>query len=60
MAYDGDGNLIGEIINGTTADYMIRSSVLGTVLTKLTGTGGKDTTYVPTNGFPRVFCKCCV
>jgi len=50
MGYDGDGQLLNEVINGTSADYMVRSSVLGTVLTKLTMTGGKDTTYVPTNG----------
>ena len=50
MGYDGDGELIGEIFNGSTSDYLIRSSVLGTVLTKLTTTGGKDTTYVPAHG----------
>lgn len=50
MAYDGDGQLIYESVNGSPSDYLIRSSVLGTVLTKLTSTGGKDITYVPTNG----------
>ena len=34
----------------TTADYLIRSTVLGTVLTKLKANGGKDITYVPANG----------
>ena len=50
LGYNGDGELIGEIFNGSTSDYMVRSSVLGTVLTKLTTTGGKDITYVPANG----------
>jgi YD repeat-containing protein len=50
MGYDGDGELITELVNGSTADYFVRSSVLGTVLTKLKLTGGKDVTYVPANG----------
>ncbi|MCM3872157.1 MAG: hypothetical protein ND895_15850, partial [Pyrinomonadaceae bacterium] len=50
LAYDGDGKLLYESVNGTTSDYLIRSTVLGTVLTKLTATGGKDITYVPANG----------
>ncbi len=50
LGYNGDGELIGEIFNGTTSDYMVRSTVLGTVLTKLTTSGAKDTTYVPANG----------
>jgi YD repeat-containing protein len=50
FGYDGDGELMNELFNGTAADYMVRSSVLGTLLTKLTATGGKDITYVPTNG----------
>jgi YD repeat-containing protein len=48
--YDGDGKVIHEVINGTTGDYVIQSSVLGTVLTKLKLNGGKDITYVPANG----------
>ena len=48
--YDGNGNVNHEIINGATGDYLIHSSVLGTVLTKLKVNGGKDITYVPTNG----------
>ena len=39
-----------EIINNATGDYLIHSSVLGTVLTKLKVNGAKDITYVPTNG----------
>ncbi|MCM3874744.1 MAG: hypothetical protein ND895_28960, partial [Pyrinomonadaceae bacterium] len=50
LAYDGDGKLLYESVNGTTSDYLIRSTVLGAVLTKLTATGGKDITYVPANG----------
>lgn len=50
LDYDGDGELISEIFNGSTSDYLVRSSVLGTVLTKLSATGAKDTTYVPANG----------
>ncbi len=50
LAYDGDGELLYESINASVSDYLIRSTVLGTVLTKLTSTGGKDITYVPTNG----------
>ena len=34
----------------TITDYLIRSAVLGTVLTKLDASGNKDTTYVPANG----------
>jgi YD repeat-containing protein len=48
--YDGNGKVNHEIMNGTTSDYMIHSSVLGTVLTKLKVNGTKDVTYVPTNG----------
>ena len=48
--YDGDGKVNHEIVNGSTGDYLIHSSVLGTVLTKLKVNGGKDITYVPTNG----------
>jgi YD repeat-containing protein len=47
--YDGDGRVSHEIINSSTGDYLIQSSVLGTVLTKLKVNGGKDTTYVPAN-----------
>jgi YD repeat-containing protein len=50
MAYDGDGQLLYESVSGATSDYLIRSAVLGTVLTKLDATGNKNTTYVPTNG----------
>lgn len=50
LGYDGDGQLVIELLNGTTADYFIRSTVLGTVLTKLKANGGKDITYVPANG----------
>ena len=48
--HDGDGKLIHEVINGSTGDYLIQSSVLGTVLTKLKVNGAKDITYVPANG----------
>src|ERR1041384_7545318 len=34
----------------STGDYLIQSSVPGTVLTKLKVNGAKDITYVPTNG----------
>jgi YD repeat-containing protein len=47
LGFDGDGQLISEIFNGSTSDYLIRSSVLGRVLTKLKSNGGKDITYVP-------------
>ena len=50
LGYNGDGQLVSELLNGTTADYLIRSTVLGTVLTKLKANGGKDITYVPANG----------
>lgn len=50
LGYDGDGELMNELFNGTTADYFIRSSLLGTALTKLKANGGKDITYVPANG----------
>jgi YD repeat-containing protein len=48
--YDGDGKVNHEIINNSTGDYLIHSSVLGTLLTKLKVNGGKDITYVPANG----------
>src|SRR5713226_4906487 len=48
LAYDGDGELLYESVNNS--DYLIRSSVVGGVLTKLTAAGDKDITYVPTNG----------
>jgi YD repeat-containing protein len=48
--YDGNGKVNHEIINNATGDYLIHSSVLGTVLTKLKVNGAKDITYVPTNG----------
>ena len=50
LGYDGDGQLVIELLNGTTVDYFIRSTVLGTVLTKLKSNGGKDITYVPAHG----------
>ena len=52
LAYDGDGQLIYEsVTNGSSvSDYLIRSTVLGSVLTKLEANGSKNTTYVPTNG----------
>jgi YD repeat-containing protein len=50
LGYDGDNQLVIELLNGTSIDYLIRSTVLGTVLTKLKANGGKDITYVPTNG----------
>ena len=49
LTYDGDGQLIYESLNGSS-DYLIYSSVLGTVMNRLSSTGGKDVTYVPTNG----------
>jgi hypothetical protein len=52
-AYDGNGELLYESVvtsAATTSDYMIHSSVLGAVLTKLDAAGNKDTTYVPANG----------
>lgn len=49
LTYDGDGQLIYESLNGSS-DYIIYSSVLGTVMNRLSSTGGKDVTYVPTNG----------
>ena len=47
--YDGNGKVNHEIINNTTGDYLIHSSVLGTLLTKLKVNGAKDITYVPAN-----------
>jgi YD repeat-containing protein len=47
--YDGDGELMYESV-GSLSNYLIPSTVLGAVLTKLTAQGNKDTTYVPTNG----------
>lgn len=50
--YHAHGQLIYEsVTNGTTtSDYLIRSTVLGSVLTKLEANGSKNTTYMPTNG----------
>ena len=50
LGHDGDGQVVIELFNGTTVNYLIRSTVLGTVLTKLKSNGGKDITYVPANG----------
>jgi len=53
LSYDGDGDLLYESVSTpqtTKADYLIRSRVLGTVLTKLDAAGNKDITYVPANG----------
>jgi len=53
MTYDGDGQLIYEsVANQSTATtaYLIHSTVLESVLTKLDATGNKNTTYVPANG----------
>ncbi len=53
LSYDGDGKLLYESVTtpqSTKADYLIRSTVLGTVLTKLDASGNKDITYVPANG----------
>jgi len=49
LTYDGDGQIVNEAVNGSSA-YLIRSSVLGTVMNRLSSTGAKDVTYVPTNG----------
>jgi YD repeat-containing protein len=53
LSYDGDGELLYESVTtpqSTKADYLIHSTVLGTVLTKLDASGNKDITYVPANG----------
>ncbi|HXS00122.1 MAG TPA: fibronectin type III domain-containing protein [Pyrinomonadaceae bacterium] len=53
LSYDGNGDLLYESVTTpetTKSDYVIRSSVLGMVLTKLDAIGNKDITYVPTNG----------
>ncbi len=53
VSYDGDGQLLYESVTtpaSTKANYLIRSTVLGTVLTKLDASGNKDITYVPANG----------
>lgn len=53
LSYDGDGQLLHESVTtpqSTKADYLINSTVIGTVLTKLDAVGNKDITYVPTNG----------
>jgi YD repeat-containing protein len=54
LGYDGDGQLIYESVSNGPSDYLIRSAVLGSVLTKLDATGNKNTTYVPTNGLVMV------
>src|SRR5207237_2744786 len=43
-----------ESVNPGTSDYLIRSTVLKNVLTKLDANGLKDTTYVPTHGLATV------
>ena len=52
--YDGDGQLVKESTNtspGTPdASYIVRSSVLGDVLTRLDQSGNKKTTHVPAEG----------
>ena len=53
LSYDGDGKLLFESVTtpqSTKSDYLIRSAVLKTVLTKLDASGNKDITYVPANG----------
>jgi hypothetical protein len=53
MAYDGDGYLLYESVTSSstaTTDYLIRSRVLGSALTKLDAAGNQITTYVPANG----------
>lgn len=55
LSYDGDGRLLYESVTTTTpqstkTNYLIHSTVLGTMLTKLDALGNKDITYVPTNG----------
>jgi len=50
LGYDGDNELLIEMINGTVRNYSIRSSVLESVITRLTATGGKDITYVNVEG----------
>jgi len=50
LGYDGDNELLIEMINGTVRNYSVRSTVLGSVLTRLTATGGKDITYVNVEG----------
>ncbi len=57
LKYDGNGELLFESVSTpieTKTDYLIHSTVLGTVLTKLDGSGNKDTTYVPANGLAMV------
>ncbi|HEY6806783.1 MAG TPA: DUF4214 domain-containing protein [Pyrinomonadaceae bacterium] len=49
LSYDGDVELLYESVSGGSSDYSIRSTVLGSVLTKLDSSGVKTTTYVPTN-----------
>jgi YD repeat-containing protein len=55
LNYDGNGKLLYESVTTTTpqstkTNYLIHSTVLGTMLTKLDALGNKDITYVPTNG----------
>jgi hypothetical protein len=52
-AYAYDGQLVYEAVAGggtTTTDYLVRSSVLGAVLTQLDSAGNKQTTSVPARG----------
>lgn len=53
-AYDGDGQLVKESTNtspGTSdTSYIVRSTVLGDVLTRLDQSGNKKTTHVPAEG----------
>jgi YD repeat-containing protein len=52
--YDGDGQLVKESTNtspGTSdTSYIVRSTVLGDVLTRLDQSGNKKTTHVPAEG----------
>jgi hypothetical protein len=53
LRYDCNGNLVFESVaspSQTKSNYLINSTVLGGVLTKLDGSGNKDTTFVPGNG----------
>ncbi|HKU77569.1 MAG TPA: PKD domain-containing protein [Pyrinomonadaceae bacterium] len=53
LRHDGNGDLVFESVSSpseTKSNYLINSTVLGSVLTKLDGNGNKDITYIPVNG----------
>jgi YD repeat-containing protein len=56
LRYDGNGALLFESVASPTetkSNYLINSTVLKAVLTKMDANGDKDLTYVPANGMAR-------